>query len=115
MKGYIKRLFERRQFTTEERGDMQDLYKHAELFAQRMAVTVPHCSQLEQALQELKGVLALCETAVALNPKHDEKQMAFTEAANAEFAAKCERGHLQNGERIDPMRGVRHRQGQSDF
>lgn len=67
----ITKLFERRQFTHQERLEMRELYQHTEMLAQRMAATVPNCPSLEDAIFKLKESLAACETAVALNPKFD--------------------------------------------
>lgn len=67
----ISKLFERRQFSAQERMDMRELYQHTEMLAHRMATTVPNCPHLEEAIFKLKDSLAACETAVALNPKFD--------------------------------------------
>lgn len=76
MKEFIKKLFERRQFNTQERAAMQELYAFGEMFAHQIVRLTPECDFQLRAIAKLKDALADCETAMALNPKCD-KQMGL--------------------------------------
>lgn len=82
MKEFIKKLFERRQFNTQERAAMQELYAFGEMFAHQIVRLTPECDFQLAAIAKVKDALAMCETAVALNPKCD-KQVAMP------FAEEC--------------------------
>jgi hypothetical protein len=65
----IKKLFERRRFTDEERSTMEALYAEATILAERIDRTMPTSVEKELAIFKLKECLAYCETAVAMNPR----------------------------------------------
>lgn len=79
----ITKLFERRQFNEKERTTMRELYQQTEMLAERMATTLPDCEHVKAAIFRLKDSLALCETALALNPRCD-KQVEMPLGGDAE-------------------------------
>lgn len=82
----LEKHFERRSFTARERGDMQDLYTHAKMFAQHLTRVTPECIELELAVLKIKEALALSEMAVTMNPTDDQHQvkMPFVGDVNCE-------------------------------
>jgi len=66
---------------------MEELYSFAELFAQRLVKTVPTCIERELALHKVKGVLSLCESGLAMNPK-TTGDVPLSKVMNAEKMAE---------------------------
>lgn len=81
--GYVRKLFERRQFTQDERDNMRELYSNAELLAIRISRTIPECHEQALAVGKLKEALAYCETAVALHPRQSVGDTCSASVANS--------------------------------
>lgn len=89
----IEKMFERRQFTTKEREQMQELYARAKMLAQDISKVVPYGIHVDFAILKLKECLAYVETAVALSvPCDKQMEMPLTPAGEL---AEAKMQHLK--------------------